>query len=328
MSRTRSALRNRLEWLAVAGGLSVLEALPAGAAMRVMSGLGRVGGALSRTRSAQAERCAETRLGVAPGRARRIVRESFRSLALNVVEPHLLERALRSEAFEERVDVEGAEHLDRVLAEDRGVLIATAHFGAWETLGVVLARRFKPIWAVARALDNPLLRQWMVDKRGRALAGTLDKSGGGLKLARLVKGGEIVALLLDQNAGRQGVILDFLGQPSLHHRVAGVMACRFGAAVLPTYLYRAEGELRLRLVIEPPVEPDPGLAAEEAEVDVVRRVSRSLERRVREQPEQWMWLHDRWRRAQSSLAKEAREAAMAATRPTEDVTAELAETES
>jgi KDO2-lipid IV(A) lauroyltransferase len=181
---------------------------------------------------------------------------------------------------------------------------------------IILRDLFGPVWAVQRPSENPILAAWMERWRTSRLAGTLDKDGSALKLARLVRDGEIIGLLLDQNAGRQGVMLGFLGRPSWHHKVPGVMARRFGAAVVPTYQRRERGHLRFTLVFEPPIEPDPVLGdAEAIETDVVRRLSSSLAARVRQDPGQWLWLHDRWRRAERVLEQRRREEAGAAPAP-------------
>jgi len=162
----------------------------------------------------------------------------------------------------------------------------------------------EPIWCIARVLDNPLLERDLTARRLLTGRGIIPKDGGVLKLVRTLRAGELVAVLLDQNAGRKGALLDFLGEPSSHHTVAGVMARRCGAAALPVYLLRAGPGGRLRVVIEPPVQADPGLDDDAAVLQITRRISASLERQVRAHPEQWLWLHDRWRHARRVLRLE------------------------
>jgi KDO2-lipid IV(A) lauroyltransferase len=167
------------------------------------------------------------------------------------------------------------------------------------------------VWAVGRTLDNPRLDRLVREMRGVPLAGTLPKEGSGRHLARLFKKGEIVGLLLDQNAGQHGVMMDFMGSPAMQHKVAGIMARRFGVAVVPLYALREPGHLRFRVIFEEAILADDSLSDEEAELDVIRRVAESLEARIRETPEQWLWLHDRWRKAAWILRRRARQAARA-----------------
>jgi Kdo2-lipid IVA lauroyltransferase/acyltransferase len=253
----------------------------------------------------------EQHLGLTGVEAERVVKGAFRTLALTVGETILLQRALKRSSLEDHVTFEGAEYWEQAVGRGRGVLLAMAHFGAWESTAEMLARRFQPVWAVGRALDNPRLDGLVKELREVPLAGTLPKEGSGRHLARLFKQGEVVGLLLDQNAGQHGVMLDFMGSPAMQHKVAGIMARRFGVAVLPLYVLREPGHLRFRAIFEEPILADEALADEDAELDVIRRVADSLEARIRETPEQWLWLHDRWRKAAWILRRQARQAARA-----------------
>jgi KDO2-lipid IV(A) lauroyltransferase len=293
--------------------IRVLAGVPPRVALGGMSALGAVAYRVCRTRSARARENVIRALGVGPREAARIVAGAYDSLALNAAEVLQIEGVLEQhrDDLEAVVRIEGAEHMDAAFSAGKGVLLAMAHLGAWEPLGHILARRFQPVWAVERPLDDPQLAALVDRIRGRSLAGTLDKRGSGRALLRLFQRGEVVALLLDQNAGRQGLIADFMGRPALQHKVAGVMACRYGVAVLPTYLLR-EGPMRFRLVFEAPVKPSPGVSEAVGVEQVTHGLARSLESQVRAHPGQWLWLHDRWRRAEWTLVRQKRKAARAA----------------
>lgn len=299
-------VRHRLEWLLLLGVHGFVQVVPGRISLPLLRGIGVLAWLVMGSRRRRAADAVHRCLGPPPGDARNraIVRGAFVTMCLQLAEPTLLERALRGDPRNVHLTIEGAEHLQRCLDERRGALVATAHFGAWECIAVVLKERFRPVWAVARPPENPYIAAWMDARRARVLRGSLDKDGSAMKMARLMRDGEIVGLLLDQNAGHQGVLLDFLGRPSWHHKVSGIMARRFGAAVLPTYMRREPGTLRFTLVFEAPIEPDPSAGdAEAVEVDIVRRLSASLEGWVRRTPEQWLWLHDRWWRAERALAR-------------------------
>src|SRR5262249_37843771 len=158
---------------------------------------------------------------------------------LNVVDEVRIERHLRAgRPLNELVEVEGAEHLRAAFAARRGVLLCTAHLGAWEAIGIVLHELFEPVTGVMRTIDNPLIEKLVIERRARWSLGGIPKEGGAMKLARALRAGQGVVLLLDQNAGSSGAILDFLGAPSSHHTVAGVFARRQRAAAVPLYLLR------------------------------------------------------------------------------------------
>jgi KDO2-lipid IV(A) lauroyltransferase len=307
MSGRRSAIRNRIEDV----GVVALHGLCGAAPDRVLlTGAGALSGLafrLLRGRRQHAGHLVERTLQLAPPQVDAIVRGAFRVLSLNAVESGIIARRIdRGEPLEKFVAVEGAEHFRAAQGRGRGVVVATAHLGAWELIPLVHGRIFEPGWIVARELDNPLLEKRLLAGRGAHVLGVVPKEGGALKLARILRGGGTVGMLLDQNAGRSGVTLDFLGFPTSHHAVAGYLAQRLGAAVVPAYMLREPGRLCFRYAIEAPILADASLPAEEAALQVTRRVAQSLEARVRAHPDQWLWLHDRWRHAERIQRQERR----------------------
>ena len=324
MSAGRNTLRNRLEWLAARLAFLPLAVLPAPILVLGMTALSRAAYWLGFRRRRHTVRLIEARLGLARGspEARRVARGAFDTLLLNAIEPTLLERQLRrGRDIQEFVTVEGGEHLHAAQASGRGVLLVTAHFGAWEALAIVLHLLFRPVWVITRHLNNPLLERELVERRLKWVAGRLPKEGSGLRLARILLQGETAGLLLDQNAGQQGAILPFLGAPASQHTVAGTLARRVGAVVVPVYLVRLPGRLRFHMLVEPALQVDQTLPEEQAVLQVTRLLSESLERQVRARPDQWMWLHDRWRHAERVLRHTAGTADAAAGR-TQVATAE------
>jgi KDO2-lipid IV(A) lauroyltransferase len=299
MSR-RNALRNWTEYFAVSALMGTVMVLPTRVVTAGLVGLSRVAFWVLRSRRKAALRNVELTLGHAANgpEARAIIRSSFECMALNFVEPVLADRAMgRGARPEDLISVEGAEHLKAAFATGRPVLVCTGHHGAWEMISVYLARCYSPIWALARELDNPLLQSGLLARRLRFVRGSISKTGGAVKLAGVMRKGDGLGLLLDQNAGRKGVILPFLGVPASHHTTAGTLGRLFGAIPLPVYMLRVPGTLRFRMIVEPPIELDGSLSNDESELDVTRRLSQSLEAQVRAAPGQWLWIHDRWRHA-------------------------------
>ncbi|MGQ0553503.1 MAG: lysophospholipid acyltransferase family protein [Planctomycetota bacterium] len=304
----RSALRNWFEFVLASAVLGAARNLPEAWVLGSVRALARVGQRCAVTRRREACRRVSLSLGLPPEslRVRQIVAGAFETLALNAVEAELVDRGLaRGQPFERYFTVEGREHLDAARASGSGVFVCSAHFGGWELLPAALAQLGLPVWVVARPLDNPRLGEVLSERRLRTARGILPKDGGGLKLARALRAGEGVGLLLDQNAGQHGLILDFLGAPSSHHKVVGVLTRRFGALALPVYFVREPGRLHFRVLFEPAVRSDPSLDEEAAVTDVTQRLSHSLAAQVRKHPEQWLWLHDRWRHAEHIRALEA-----------------------
>jgi len=306
LAEPRGAIQNWTEYVVVLGFHGLARLTPARMLLGLARGVSRLSRRVMPARCRSTSLRIRTCLGLRPGdeRVDAILSGAFKTLALNAVEPMVFERLLDAgRSPDEFVTVEGREHLDRAYASGKPLLLCSGHLGAWELMPLLVGRHYGPIWAMARPLANPLLEPYLAARRLRFVRGTVSKDGGGLKVARIMRAGEPLGLLLDQNAGSKGKILDFMGLPASHHTVAGIMAQRFGALAVPIYLLREGRTLRYRMIIEPPIAADPDLPAEDAQLDVVLRLSRSLEAQVRAHPEQWLWLHDRWRHALHVLGR-------------------------
>ncbi len=298
MTAERSRLRNRCEDLLAGFLLGGLKALPRPLAQPLLRGVGSLTCLLTPGRRRHAIDVVCARLAVPRARAKQIVRRSYQGICLNVLEGYWAAREVRRRGdISSLADVEGVEHLQRALESGRGVLLCSAHIGAWELIPVVLSHLARPILIMAKSNANPLIGERLLRMRGsvaRAVIAKEDARG----LAKAMRGGELLAILTDQRARAHGVQLPFLGQLASQHRVTGMLARRFGAVCLPIYALRQAEGLPYRVVIEPPIEADPALAEAEAEIEVVQRLSSSLEKHVLAQPEQWLWIHDRWRKAE------------------------------
>lgn len=311
MKRPRHPLRNRLEWLLAWMLAGPLLILPRGLSRGALALLGDLAWVLSWGRRRRTIELVQARLGCDRRRAGQIVRGAFRTLTINALEGYNTRRMIDAGRLDEILTVEGAEHLQALLDAGEGVVLSTGHLGSWEAYGPVMAERFQPVFAVGRPLENPLIENLVRLTRSDSLAGQFPKDGAALPVARQLRRGGVAVLLLDQNAGKSSFLMEFMGAPTRQHKIAGVLATRFGVAVCPAYLLR-EGRGRLRLIIEPVLRPDPELEGEPAALELIERVNASLEAQVRAHPEQWLWLHDRWRSATNNARLAAIQAAKAA----------------
>lgn len=193
------------------------------------------------------------------------------------------------------IDVEGREHLDRVMATAGRALAITAHLGNWELLSRVPRLTSYPISIVVRPLDA----RWLdpIVQRARRAGGVdvIEKRHAARPVLEALRRGHVVALLLDQNASRrEGVFVPFFGRLANTSRSAAVLSLRTGAPLVPVFIRREPGG-RHRITIRPPVSRPDAAAGEEAIVELTRRCTEAIELAIRETPEQWLWIHDRWR---------------------------------
>lgn len=225
---------------------------------------------------------------------RRLARQSWQHLGLTFIEwCALLVRPI--DRFLEQVSLEGVEHLDAAMAEHGRALMLTAHLGNWELLAA--ARRLTPyeLAVVVRPLDAFGLNALAERLRLKAGVELIDKRQALRPVLTALAGGRLVAILLDQNASRrEGVFVPFFGRLASTSRAMAVLARRTGAPVLPIFT-RREADGRHRVIIHPPLPPLPMNAGEAAVVDLTARCTAAIEAAIREAPEQWLWIHARWR---------------------------------
>jgi KDO2-lipid IV(A) lauroyltransferase len=225
---------------------------------------------------------------------RRLARRSWQHLGLTLVELcALLARPL--DRFLERVSLEGVEHLDAAMAEHGHALMLTAHIGNWELLAA--ARRFRPyeLAVIVRPLDTVGLNALAEEVRRKAGVELIDKRRALRPVLTALADGAMVAILLDQNASRrEGVFVPFFGRLASTSRAVAVLALRTGAPVVPIFARREAGG-RHRVIIRPPLPAPPPNGGEAAVVELTARCTAAIEAAIREAPEQWLWLHARWR---------------------------------
>lgn len=225
---------------------------------------------------------------------RRICKASFQHLGLMLVEFALLltqppERTL------DGIAVKGAEHLHTTLRMHGRALVLTAHLGNWELL--TLASRFLnvPTAVVVRPLDAPWLDVLSGRLRGRTGIELIDKRGALRPVLSALRQGRVVALLLDQNASRrEGVFASFFGRPASTPKSLAVLAVRTRTPVIPMFISRT-GIERHRVVVHPPLFVEDASDSERAVADLTQRCTSTIEAAIRDAPEQWLWIHNRWR---------------------------------
>jgi Kdo2-lipid IVA lauroyltransferase/acyltransferase len=285
--RTRSAVRNWLEYGAALAVLKTLEWAP----LPLAHLLARVYTRLLDLAVPRLRRVALQNLAMAlPDRpAPQIVNGVFRSIA-RVLVTFAKFPAIRRENVQQWIRCEGAEHVAEALQQGRGVLFATAHLGNWELSAFAYALLSAPIHVVVRPLDNPLIDA-LVERR-RALSGnrTIGKKEYARSILKALAANETVGILVDQNsAADAGVFVDFFGVKACAGVGFAKLAARSGAAVIPGFALWEESEQRFVLRFYPPV-PMSGDPARDTQA-----VQSALERVIRQYPDQWLWLHRRWK---------------------------------
>jgi len=185
---------------------------------------------------------------------------------------------------------EGLDHYTKAKERGRGVLFATAHLGNWELSAFAHALLAEPINVVVRPLDNRRIDA-LIERR-RALSGNqiIAKREAARPILRALRNNEAVGILVDQNVTlAEGVFIDFFGMKACAGTAFVKLAHRSGAAVIPGFALWSESEQRYVLRFYPPVAMSGDVTAD------TQCLHALLEDVIREYPDQWLWLHRRWK---------------------------------
>ena len=221
---------------------------------------------------------------------KKIVREAFRNLATSLMEFFRIPSVMRN--AEACIEIEGTEALDRAFAKGKGVIFVVSHLGAWEYLSFLFYLRDYPCSVVVRNTKNPYIFEWIQDLRKMIKQNPITRKNSIREVLLELKKKKLVAILIDQWAGPEGLIVDFFGTPTSTTSIPARLARKTGAALVPGYCVRKSPGF-YKIIIRPEVEVETG--AEDFERTITVQMNQQLEEQIRAYPEQWLWTHRRWK---------------------------------
>ncbi|HEX4953977.1 MAG TPA: lysophospholipid acyltransferase family protein [Thermoanaerobaculia bacterium] len=292
MASSRSdPFRYRLLRRALLGLSAILGHLSWRGTQRLGRGIGRIGWHLARRdrrRTLEHLRIAFPELSERDRRA--LGRASFRHHGQTLTEClHLMSKSC--EDIGRVVQVEGWEHVEEARRVGRPILVFTGHCGNWELIGAAANCRGLGLRPVAREVEDTGLQRLLLSFRERF--GTYGIARGGKAAARellaSVRGGGALAMLIDQDTKVEGVWVPFFGRPAFTPVGAARLAAKLGAAALPTFIERRPDGTH-RVTFHAPLD------LPEDATEATARMTATIEAQIRRHPEQWVWMHRRWRR--------------------------------
>ena len=228
-------------------------------------------------------------------RRRKIVRGVFRTLGRQLADVCQFP-SYDKKSIDQLAVYEGFEAFDAARARGKGVLFLTAHLGGWEIGSFMHSLHGNTMAVVVRPLDNPYLDRLVTHYRTMHGNRTFEKQQFARGLLSAMKAGETVGVLMDQNmTPPQGVFVDFFGIPACTASGIARVALRTDAAVVPAFTIWDPVLRKYRVHFEPAVAL---IRTGDVEADVVAntaKFTRILEEFVRKYPDQWLWVHKRWK---------------------------------
>jgi Kdo2-lipid IVA lauroyltransferase/acyltransferase len=223
-----------------------------------------------------------------------IARESFKSMGRHFFEVLYLIR-YDKEKLASYVQIENIQYYHQAVDQGRGVVFLTGHFGSWELLAVGGGYFLKPCQVVAKPLDFKPAEKLVRKIRGVSGNGIVTKEKSMRRLIQLLRQGAILAILIDQNIDwKDGVFIPFFNKRACTNKGLALLVRKTGVPVVPVFIvHRGEGQYRI--VFGPPL---PWLSFGDRTKEIeenTAQYNQAIEAMVRRYPEQYFWVHQRWK---------------------------------
>ncbi len=238
---------------------------------------------------------------MADDQANRIIYGMWLHLFRMVCEMIQLPRRFRLANCADVLNFERRNDCVRALCSGRPVLFLGGHFGNWEVSVSTFGHFGFPMGVVARQLDNPYLHKWFKEFRESTGNTLILKNGAGAELSDIMEHRGMASMLCDQDAGRSGIFVDFFGRPASTFKSIALLAFQYNALIVVGGAFRlpeaSQGDCRwIRFSVSTQDVIDPvDFQGANGINELTQRFTSSLEALIRKAPEQYFWVHRRWK---------------------------------
>lgn len=234
-------------------------------------------------------------LGVCEERAEQIASDSLHRFGRMIVEVMRFP-LLKPDNIDQTVKVEGLEYLDAAYKQNKGVIMATGHYGNWELLGATVALHGYPMLSITRKQNNGAMDKFINEYRqmvGQKVAYNRGESGL-LAISRMLKEKHLLGVLYDQDTNDDGVEINLFGKKSIIPMGAAALSRIYGSPILPIFLHNNDDGTCTAKIYPPLYTPRTKNKTQDF-YDVTKQMVTILEHEIIAHPEMWFWVHDRWK---------------------------------
>ncbi|MFL5242778.1 MAG: lysophospholipid acyltransferase family protein [Gemmataceae bacterium] len=307
MGKERSRFADYLVYLVVRFVVCIIQTLSYEAACKVARGLAWLAYRVDKRHRLVADAnlrqaFPERYKGKVPLEEIRAIYRHFCNLMIEIVH---LPRRLHPTTWRRHLDLQSGRQFVEALLSDRPLLLVTGHFGNWEVGGYALALLGFKTHAIARPLDNPYCDDFLRHFRERTGQGILAKKGDFDQMQAILAKGGVLATLADQDAGQRGLFVDFFGKPASTHKAVALLALEYKVPMLVMGVRKIGEPMRFQTVFADFILPEDYEGQPNAVKAITQRYTTALERVVRTAPDQYFWLHRRWKHQPAKSRKQA-----------------------
>ncbi len=234
---------------------------------------------------------------------RRTARDCLRHLGMLIIEVVYAPRLLKINTVFRYIRLKNMAETLHLLLQNRPVIMLSGHYGNWELLSFVLAVIGFTSYSVARHLPNPHIHRYVFGVREKTGQRIITKKGATSAVTDVLDAGQIVCFLADQNAGDRGLFVDFFGRPASTFRSIALLARSFDAPVVVTAATRLGDNFKYEFSVEQIIYPHQWRDRDDAVQWITATYTKAIERAARRHPEQYLWVHRRWKTRPPSTPK-------------------------
>ncbi|MFA6379125.1 MAG: lysophospholipid acyltransferase family protein [Candidatus Omnitrophota bacterium] len=231
-----------------------------------------------------------------PQEVSKIFKNCFVNLGKGMIE--LIYFMAHPKMITENVSFEGKEYLDQAMAQGKGVIIVSAHFGNFPLMLLRLAQEGYPVNAIIRRTRDEKIEEYFQQQRSSLGLKTLyshPRQECVMQSIKALRNNELVFIPLDQNFGSgAGVFVDFFGEKAATATGPVVFALRAGSPIVPMFIVREANDTH-RIIVEPAMSIEKQLDEKQTIAHNVARITRIIEQYIRRYPQEWGWMHRRWK---------------------------------
>ena len=224
-----------------------------------------------------------------------IIRGVYRHFCRMVMEMLHIPRKLHPTTWRDRITLVGHEPVVERLLKGGPLIMLSGHFGNWEMAGYLFGVFGFPPNSVARTLDNPYLDRYIRDFRERTGQKMIAKKGGSDDILRVLTSNGVLSFLADQDAGPNGLFVDFFGRPASTHKSIAILALQHNAPVVVGYARRIGPGFRYEVGCDALIDPAELTGGGDDVKLLTQRFTTAIEAIIRRDPDQYLWLHRRWK---------------------------------
>lgn len=233
----------------------------------------------------------------------RIIKKCYENLLFNLADFVKNQGANKGDILK-KVEFVNEKVVEDAKASGKPIVYITAHYGNWELLPLATAAKFGPLTGVGRPLDSKVMDEILRANREQFDIRVVSKKGALKELMKDIKKGRSVGLLVDQNtAENEGLLIKFFGKEARHTPAAALLALRMNAVIVPAFITTKDHQ-NFKIEFYPAIEVSKDKEKDEAIRECVQAQADITEHIIRKKPDEWFWLHQRWKNRYEHLYRE------------------------